>query len=46
MELQARRVARIIQPEATSDGAGAKLKRSIATRTLDYLDLRHGTFVK
>ena len=38
MELQARRVARIIQPEATSDGAGVKLKRSIATRTLDYLD--------
>ena len=38
MELQARRVARVIQPEATSDGAGVKLKRSIATRTLDYLD--------
>ena len=38
MELQARRVARIIQPEATSDGAGVKLKRSIATPTLDYLD--------
>lgn len=33
-----RKVAKIIQPEATSDGAGVKLKRSIATRTLDYLD--------
>ena len=38
MDLQARRVARVIQPEATSDGAGVKLKRSIATATLDYLD--------
>lgn len=38
MELQTRRVARVLQPEATSDGAGVKLKRSIATRTLDYLD--------
>src|SRR5438128_145562 len=38
MELQTRKVNRIIQPEATSDGAGVKLKRSIATRTLDYLD--------
>jgi redox-sensitive bicupin YhaK (pirin superfamily) len=38
MELQARKVSRVIQPEATSDGAGVKLKRSIATRTLDYLD--------
>lgn len=38
MDLQARRVARVIQPESTSEGAGVKLKRSIATRTLDYLD--------
>jgi quercetin 2,3-dioxygenase len=38
MELQTRKVARIIQPEATSDGAGVKLKRSIATRDLNYLD--------
>ena len=38
MDLQARKVARVIQPEATSDGAGVKLKRSIATQTLDYLD--------
>jgi len=38
MDLQAREVTRVIQPEATSDGAGVKLKRSIATETLDYLD--------
>ena len=38
MELRSRKVARVIQPEVTSDGAGVKLKRSIATRTLDYLD--------
>jgi quercetin 2,3-dioxygenase len=31
-------VARVIQPESTSDGAGVKLKRSIASRALDYLD--------
>lgn len=33
-----RKVSQIITPEVTSDGAGVKLKRSIATRTLDYLD--------
>ena len=33
-----RRVTKVIEPEATSDGAGVRLKRSIATRTLDYLD--------
>jgi redox-sensitive bicupin YhaK (pirin superfamily) len=38
MDLQPRKVARVIQPQATSDGAGVKLKRSIATRELDYLD--------
>lgn len=38
MGMQARKVVRVIQPEATSDGAGVKLKRSIATRELDYLD--------
>jgi hypothetical protein len=31
MDLQARKVTRVIQPEATSDGAAVKLKRSIAT---------------
>ncbi len=36
--MQARKVTRVIQPESTSEGAGVKLKRSIATRTLDYLD--------
>lgn len=36
--MKPRTVARIIRPEATSDGAGVKLKRSIATATLDYLD--------
>jgi redox-sensitive bicupin YhaK (pirin superfamily) len=38
MELQTRTVARVVQPEATSDGAGVKLKRSIATSDLNYLD--------
>ncbi|HEV7643652.1 MAG TPA: pirin family protein [Pyrinomonadaceae bacterium] len=33
-----RNVATVITPENTSDGAGVKLKRSIATRTLSYLD--------
>src|SRR6266513_2983148 len=33
-----RRVTKVIEPEATSDGAGVRLKRSIASRTLDYLD--------
>jgi redox-sensitive bicupin YhaK (pirin superfamily) len=33
-----RNIKTIITPEATSDGAGVKLKRSIATRTLNYLD--------
>ena len=38
MDIQARTVVRVIEPESTSDGAGVKLRRSIATRTLDYLD--------
>ncbi len=33
-----RNVAQIITPENTSDGAGVKLRRSIATRSLSYLD--------
>jgi len=36
--MEARKVSRVIQPETTSDGAGVKLKRSIASRALDYLD--------
>jgi len=38
MKMQARKVERVIKPEATSDGAGVKLKRSIATQELNYLD--------
>jgi hypothetical protein len=33
-----RKVHRLHTPEATSDGAGVKLKRVIGTRALDYLD--------
>jgi hypothetical protein len=33
-----RKVERILQPEMTSDGAGVKLKRLIASSRLDYLD--------
>lgn len=33
-----RRVERIIQPQLVTEGAGVRLKRSIATQTLDYLD--------
>ena len=28
----------VVTPELASDGAGVRLKRSIATRTLDHLD--------
>jgi redox-sensitive bicupin YhaK (pirin superfamily) len=33
-----RRVERIIEPQAVVEGAGVRLKRSIGTQTLDYLD--------
>lgn len=33
-----RKVHRLHSPQATSDGAGVKLKRVIGTRALDYLD--------
>ncbi|MGA9853840.1 MAG: pirin family protein [Gammaproteobacteria bacterium] len=33
-----RTVAKIIEPQQVSDGAGVRLKRSIASATLDYLD--------
>ena len=33
-----RRVAKIIEPQAVVEGAGVKLKRTIGTQTLDYLD--------
>jgi len=35
---QPRQVLRIIRPQTVSEGAGVLLKRSIATRELDYLD--------
>lgn len=38
MSTQPRAVARVIIPQPTLEGAGVKLKRSIATQTLDYLD--------
>jgi redox-sensitive bicupin YhaK (pirin superfamily) len=38
MNSTARRIARIIEPQPVVEGAGVRLKRSIATRTLDYLD--------
>jgi redox-sensitive bicupin YhaK (pirin superfamily) len=33
-----RTIARIIEPQPVVEGAGVRLKRSIGTRTLDYLD--------
>jgi quercetin 2,3-dioxygenase len=33
-----RKILRIIEPQAVVEGAGVRLKRSIGTRTLDYLD--------
>jgi redox-sensitive bicupin YhaK (pirin superfamily) len=38
MDSQPRRVLEIVEPQIVIEGAGARLKRSIATRTLDYLD--------
>jgi redox-sensitive bicupin YhaK (pirin superfamily) len=38
MDLKPREVSRIIEPQSVLEGAGVRLKRSIATRTLDYLD--------
>jgi redox-sensitive bicupin YhaK (pirin superfamily) len=38
MKSQYRKVAQIIEPEYVMEGAGVKLRRSIATRTLNYLD--------
>jgi redox-sensitive bicupin YhaK (pirin superfamily) len=38
VNLQPREVLRIIEPQSVLEGAGVRLKRSIATRTLDYLD--------
>ena len=38
MNSQPRNVLRVIEPQSVLEGAGVLLKRSIATRTLDYLD--------
>ena len=38
MNRQARTVARVITPQPVIEGAGVRLKRSIATPTLDYVD--------
>ena len=38
MSATPRRVQRIVHPEMTSDGAGVRLRRAIASSTLDYLD--------
>lgn len=38
MDDKPRKVREVITPEAVVEGAGVKLKRSIATRTLNYLD--------
>jgi len=35
---QPRKILQVIEPEVTSDGAGVRLKRGIATATLNYLD--------
>jgi len=38
MSTNTREVQQLITPQVTSDGAGVRLMRSIATQTLDYLD--------
>ena len=38
MENTSRKIGQIIEPQAVVEGAGVRLKRSIGTRTLDYLD--------
>jgi redox-sensitive bicupin YhaK (pirin superfamily) len=38
MDSRSRKVLEIIKPQTVIEGAGVRLKRSIATRTLDYLD--------
>ncbi len=38
MKTTARKIGEIIEPQAVVEGAGVRLKRSIGTRTLDYLD--------
>lgn len=38
MKPQPRKILEIIEPQTVIEGAGVRLKRSIATRTLNYLD--------
>ena len=38
MDSQPRLVSEIIEPQTVIEGAGVRLRRSIATRTLDYVD--------
>lgn len=38
MNWHKRKVQKVYAPEATSDGAGVHIKRSVGTRALDYLD--------
>ncbi len=38
MTLTSRRILKVIEPQAVVEGAGVRLKRSIGTRELDYLD--------
>ena len=38
MELETRTIARIVEPIGVLEGAGVKLRRTIASRALDYLD--------
>jgi len=38
MQLLPRTIAQVIEPQPVVEGAGVRLKRSIATRTLNYLD--------
>ena len=38
MEQSARRVERVIEPQGVIEGAGVRLRRSIGTKTLEYLD--------
>ena len=38
MDGTARKISRVIEPQGVVEGAGVRLKRSIGTRTLDYLD--------
>jgi len=38
MKNTSRKIAEIIEPQAVVEGAGVRLKRSIGTRSLDYLD--------